>query len=60
MNSYQKEDLLSMEEKVLSMMNYKLTFKTRFSHAAMLMEKEKNIAIGSQKKKFKSLISFLL
>ena len=31
--------MLSMEEKVLSMMNYKLTFKTRYSHATMIMEK---------------------
>jgi hypothetical protein len=58
LHSYQKTEMLSMEEKVLSLMNFKLTFETRYTHAGMLIEKE--LSYGPNARKLKSLIVFLL
>ncbi len=58
LNSYMKHDILMMEEKILTLMGFRLTFETRFIHAGMIMEKE--LSYGPNAKKLKSMVVFLL
>jgi hypothetical protein len=58
LQSYQKKDMLEMEEKILSLMGFRLTFDTRYTHGFMVVEKE--LSYGTNAKKLKSLIVFLL
>ena len=54
MQSYQKKDMLEMEEKILSLMGFRLTFGTRYTHGLMVVENE--LSYGTNAKKLKSLI----
>lgn len=47
-----------MEEKILSLMGFKLTFPTRFTHSGMIMERE--LSYGPNARKLRSLVVFLL
>ena len=58
MHSYQKKDMLEMEEKILSLMGFRLTFGTRYTHGFMVVQKE--LSYGTNARKLKSLIVFLL
>lgn len=47
-----------MEERILSLMSFKLTFATRYVHSGIIMEQE--LSYGPNAKKLKALILFLL
>ena len=49
-----------MESKILSIMNFKLTFDTRYTHACSVIENHNTYISGSSRKKFKSMVAFML
>ena len=49
-----------MEQKILLIMDFKLTFDTRHTHACTFIEKDMSHLSGGMKRKFKSLVSFIL
>jgi hypothetical protein len=57
-NSYRRTEMLSMEEKILSVMNFKLTFDTRFTFSGMVLDRE--LSYGPNAKKLHALVTFLL
>lgn len=58
LNSYMKNEMLAMEEKLLALMGFRLTFLTSFAHAGLIMENE--LSYGPNAKKLKSMVSFML
>ena len=50
--------MLAMEETILSLMNFKLTFDTRFTSSGLVLERE--LSYGPNAKKLNNLVTFLL